>query len=249
MNESSYRYERAIRSHPKIWQPGYLIHRIIHREVSAFACFTEKENGGRVLDFGCGKTPFRDLFASYVGADLDDDGKEPDLMVDPETNRITGADDRSFSNVISIQVIEHVPKLEKYILEATRVLKPGGYLFIMAPFLYNFHGSDDYARYTRNFFTTGPMFKDFTIVSLHAESNDFIVFLAYQINHFFELFPLLKFAYPLFLPINIAALMLSTMTRALFEALGRVSPKFMDLYRSTFLLYPLQIAVTFRKRL
>ena len=188
MNDSSYRYEKAIRRSPRIWQPGYIIHKIIHEELVYFSRFINTKNDGAVLDFGCGKSPFRNLFKSYVGADVDKSAKEPDYLIDISTNRIRGIADNSISNIISVEVVEHIPSIEAYITEAKRVLKPGGFFLIIAPFMYNFHGNDDYARYSKNFFISGEMFKDFEITQLNFTPNDFITFIIYQINHFFEIF-------------------------------------------------------------
>lgn len=248
MNDYSYRYEKSIRSRPRIWHPGYLIHRIIHAELLFFANFINRKNDGSVLDFGCGKSPFRTMFRSYIGADLDRHKKEPDLIIDPISNRINTLNDNSVNNIISIQVIEHVPEIKKYIQEANRLLKPNGYLFIMAPFLYNFHGTDDYARYTVNFFERSPLFQGFEVTRINFAPNDFIVFVTYQLNHFLELFPVLKFFYPLFIVTNILALITSKITYRFFWVLGKLSPKFTILYRDTFLLFPLQISVILKKK-
>ncbi|MCW1888694.1 MAG: methyltransferase domain-containing protein [Candidatus Moranbacteria bacterium] len=249
MNSFSYKYEQLIRQSPRIWQPGFIIHNIIHKELLMFAKLINKETDGAVLDFGSGKSPFREIFKSYAGADIDTKDKEPDYLINTESNQIIGVDNDTVSNIISIEVIEHLPNIEAYIKEAYRVLKPGGYLLIVAPFMYNFHGSDDYARYTKNFFTLDRIFHGFKIKRINFELNDFILFIFYQISHFFEVFPVIRFLYPIFFVLNILAFILSKSVFLLFKTLGVFSPKFTELYKNTFLLYPLQISVILRKNI
>jgi glycosyltransferase involved in cell wall biosynthesis len=54
-----------------------------------------------------------------------------------------------FDNVISLNTLEHVRLDEQVVGEAVRVLKPGGTLHLIVPFLYQVHGSpSDYHRHT-----------------------------------------------------------------------------------------------------
>jgi SAM-dependent methyltransferase len=55
----------------------------------------------------------------------------------------------SVDGVISISVFEHLEKPEFAMREVTRILKPGGSLFIATPFQYPFHGAPyDFTRWT-----------------------------------------------------------------------------------------------------
>ncbi len=57
--------------------------------------------------------------------------------------------DASADMVLSEAAIEHIPDARKALQEFSRVLKPGGYLYIHVPFLYPFHSSpNDYYRWT-----------------------------------------------------------------------------------------------------
>jgi SAM-dependent methyltransferase len=57
--------------------------------------------------------------------------------------------DNSIDSLIYQAVLEHVQDPRRVIDEATRVLKPGGYLYLEVPFLQGFHADPhDYQRYT-----------------------------------------------------------------------------------------------------
>lgn len=248
MKNFFYRYEQSLRKKPKIWHPGYIIHRIIQKEILFFSKYIQQKNTGSVLDFGCGKSPFRTYFKEYKGADIDTSEKEPDFLIDEKSNRIEGVDDNSIENIISIEVIEHVPNLPAFIQEAKRVLKQDGLFLIVAPFVYNYHGNNDYARYSKNYFLQNPIFQDFEIIRINSTPNDFIEFITYNINHFLGIFPFIRFVYPLFLLINTAGIVSSILMRGLFHVLTFFSPKFKELYQNSFLLFPLQIAIVLKKK-
>lgn len=58
--------------------------------------------------------------------------------------------DNSVDAVINESVLEHVPSPEAIVKEIHRVLKPGGWLYLSAPFLASFHSSPhDYYRWTK----------------------------------------------------------------------------------------------------
>lgn len=59
--------------------------------------------------------------------------------------------DGAFDAVKATEILEHVPEVERALVECRRVLRPGGHLVITVPFLERLHGDpDDYARYTRS---------------------------------------------------------------------------------------------------
>lgn len=248
MKNFFFRYEHSLRSKPRIWHPGFIIHQIIQSEVRLFSRFINSKNSGAVLDFGCGKSPFRNYFKKYQGADIDEVNKDPDFLIDKQTNRIIGIPDQSIENIISIEVIEHVPDISLLTKEISRILKPSGYLLIVAPFVYNYHGSDDYCRYSRNFFLRNDIFGDFEIIKINSTPNDFVEFLTFNISHFIGLFPFIRFIYPLFLVLNLTGIIFSKVFKYFFKIAGFVSPKFTTLYENTFLLFPLQISIILKRK-
>jgi SAM-dependent methyltransferase len=102
----------------------------------------------RVLDYGCGGSPYRRLFGPCVYHRADLAGEE---TLDFEY----GADSRlpaelsDYDCVLSSQVLEHVLSPSSYLAECYRVLKPGGYLLLTTHGLFEDHACpDDYWRWT-----------------------------------------------------------------------------------------------------
>jgi ubiquinone/menaquinone biosynthesis C-methylase UbiE len=97
-----------------------------------------------ILDLGCGFGEFSGVFFEgqiEMGIDISLD----DLIVANKINKykkLVTADarylpfkDKSFSTIVSISVLEHIPNMQKAIKEAYRVLKPGGIFIITMPTL------------------------------------------------------------------------------------------------------------------
>jgi SAM-dependent methyltransferase len=105
----------------------------------------------RVLDYGAGESPYRDVFAraaEYVQADLPGN---PNATVTLNPDGTVPVPDESFDAVLSTQVLEHVPDPAVYLAEAQRVLKPGGRLLLSTHGTFPYHPDpDDYWRWTAN---------------------------------------------------------------------------------------------------
>jgi SAM-dependent methyltransferase len=105
--------------------------------------------GARLLDFGCGSMPYRQLVeqrgAAYVGADFDADGA---VAIRPDGS--LPVEDASVDAILSAQVLEHVRDLDRYLAEARRVLKDDGVLLLSThgTWLYHPH-PEDHRRWTR----------------------------------------------------------------------------------------------------
>lgn len=103
----------------------------------------------RVMDFGCGGSPYRFLFsgATYHRADfVDVPGR--DFKVE-EDSSVRGASSRDYDLVLSTQVMEHVANPENYLREAARLLKPGGKLVLSTHGTFPDHGCPyDFRRWT-----------------------------------------------------------------------------------------------------
>jgi SAM-dependent methyltransferase len=102
----------------------------------------------RILDYGCGGSPYRSLFrnSEYIRADFTP-CQGLDFLL-PSDSSIP-VPDASFDMVLSTQVLEHVPEPAHYIAESFRVLKPGGFLLLTTHGLFQDHGCPyDFHRWT-----------------------------------------------------------------------------------------------------
>jgi SAM-dependent methyltransferase len=102
----------------------------------------------RVLDFGCGGSPYRPLFGdcTYHRADLTGSGNidfeyDKDSRLPPEAT--------AYDCVLSTQVLEHVQDPLSYLQECNRVLIPGGHLLLTTHGSFEDHACPhDYWRWT-----------------------------------------------------------------------------------------------------
>jgi ubiquinone/menaquinone biosynthesis C-methylase UbiE len=103
---------------------------------------------GRVLDVGCGSSPYRQLLAAdaiYIGVDR---RRQPHAALLAVAEALPFADG-SFDGVMCTEVIEQTPRPWQMIAELARVLRPGGRLYLTAPFDWHFFDEPhDYFRFT-----------------------------------------------------------------------------------------------------
>ncbi len=102
----------------------------------------------QLLDYGCGGSPYKDLFKTkqYIRADYVDCGGNPILI---GTNESVDLPDNSCDVVLSTQVLEHVFSPQAYLAEAFRVLRPGGKLILTTHGTWPDHGCPyDFWRWT-----------------------------------------------------------------------------------------------------
>jgi len=106
-------------------------------------------SAARVLDFGCGGSPYRALFTlcqTYHRADLSGDGLDFEFTDDARLPDYVGD---SYDCVLSTQVLEHVAESSTYLRESYRALRPGGTLVLSTHGMFEEHGCpDDYWRWT-----------------------------------------------------------------------------------------------------
>ena len=129
--------------------PFYFIRRALYRGVIARkGCLT-----GKLLDFGCGRKPYKPFFEvqEYIGLDIEESGhshKNEAIDVFYDGGNIPFADNH-FDSAFSSEVFEHVFNLDEVLRELQRVLKPGGHLLITVPFVWDEHEVPyDFGRYT-----------------------------------------------------------------------------------------------------
>jgi SAM-dependent methyltransferase len=129
--------------------PFYLIRRRLFKNIRELA----PQLRGRLLDFGCGRKPFENLFnvSQYVGVDVEQTGHDhTNSKVDVFYNGTTlPFDNASFDALFCSEVLEHVFNPDEILPEINRVLKPGAKALITVPFCWNEHEVPyDYARYS-----------------------------------------------------------------------------------------------------
>ncbi len=129
--------------------PFFFIRRALFRGVIARkGCLK-----GRLLDFGCGRKPYKPFFevSEYIGLDTEESGhshKNESIDVFYDGRKIPFAEDH-FDSVFSSEVFEHVFNLDEVLIEIRRVLKPGGHLLVTVPFVWDEHEVPyDFGRYT-----------------------------------------------------------------------------------------------------
>jgi len=148
---------------------------------------------GRLLDFGCGRKPFENLFSvkEYIGVDLkgtghDHKNSKADIYYDgkhlPFENEI-------FDSLFCGEVLEHVFNPDEILPELNRVLKKGAQMLITTPFSWNEHEAPfDYARYS-SFGIRHLLEKHgFKILELKKSGSFARVNFQYWALYFFELF-------------------------------------------------------------
>jgi len=109
---------------------------------------------GTMLDFGCGRKPYKQLFTNvsqYIGVDIEVSGhshanSEIDVFYDGKTIPFP---DNYFDSAFSSEVIEHIFNPDEILPEIRRVLKPNALALFTFPFAWSEHEQPyDYARYT-----------------------------------------------------------------------------------------------------
>ncbi len=145
---------------------------------------------GKVLDVGCGNSPFKFLVnpeqCKYTGIDIagadNFDYQNNDIVVFDGEN-IPFADE-SFENIICTEVIEHIAKPEKIISEMHRVLKPGGFGIVTLPWSARVHFAPyDFCRYTP--YKLVQLFQQFSKVSIYNRGTDINTIVSKMIVLFF----------------------------------------------------------------
>ncbi len=139
--------------HPKLlglfFNPFYFARKGLYKNIRSLA----SQISGRILDVGCGRKPYKNLFQyqEYIGIDIENPGhshenEDVDIFYD---GKVFPLKDKEFDNVICNQVLEHVFTPDTFIKEINRVLKVGGNLLLTVPFVWDEHERpNDFARYS-----------------------------------------------------------------------------------------------------
>ena len=110
---------------------------------------------GLVIDMGCGTSPYKGIIrekaSEYIGVDWKKGIKgRREIDVLANLNESLPFKACIADTITAFQVIEHLAEPEKFLLEAYRILKDKGRIFITVPFMWHVHEAPhDYYRYTR----------------------------------------------------------------------------------------------------
>jgi SAM-dependent methyltransferase len=132
-----------------LFNPFYFIRKDLYKSIRQYA----PQLQGKLLDFGCGRKPYRNLFTvdEYIGVDIEVTGhnhglSEIDVYYDGKTIPFA---DGTFDTVFCSEVFEHLFNLNEILPELRRVLKDGGTMLVTVPFCWNEHEVPyDFGRYT-----------------------------------------------------------------------------------------------------
>lgn len=133
------------RSTPK---PGQALYLHLSDLARALADIPSVPAGARVLDFGCGGSPYREWLGpvDYKRADFEGTG-DVDFHIRAD-GRIE-AQSEAFDMLLSTQVLEHVSDVDSYLSECERLLRPGGTLVLTTHGTFEDHPCPhDYRRWT-----------------------------------------------------------------------------------------------------
>ena len=133
--------------------------------------------GGALLDVGSGPERLGDEFINVDAFPF----PEVDVVADAHALPFR---DSSIDGVVSESLLEHVALPDRVAREMVRVLKPGGFLYVSAPFIHPYHASpDDFNRWTSSGLRF--LFRDLEVVETGVRSGPwsaFLMFLAYWLG-------------------------------------------------------------------
>ena len=170
---------------------NFNIRRLLYQKIKKFA----PEIKGKILDFGCGSKPYKQLFHNakdYIGVDY---------LIEGRSTNFTSIDayydgknipfkDQFFDGIICTEVLEHVFNLDEVLTELNRVLKPNGKAIITTPFMWEEHEMPyDFARYTIPALEYLYKKHGFEIVKKEKTGNAILVLFQFLMNYFNNILP------------------------------------------------------------
>ena len=141
----------SVRTDPNIFNPRWYYFIQLRKAIERVIAGNIKgKNFAKVLDYGCGNTPYKKYFEphikEYIGADLGENSNAT-IQLTPEGQISLG--DNSVDIVLSTQVLEHVDNPNLYLSEAQRVLNKNGLLVLTTHGYWMYHPDpNDYWRWT-----------------------------------------------------------------------------------------------------
>lgn len=185
--------------------PFFFIRLRLFQKVKKFAPQIE----GKLLDFGCGRKPYKNLFTKateYIGVDIEQSGhdhslSEVDVFYDGKTIPFKN---ETFDAIFCTEVFEHIFNLDEILDELKRVLKKNGKLLITIPFMWGEHEKPyDYARYTSFAIKYILEKKGFQVIALEKTGKASETILQLWIAYISDFFPKNRYIRTLLTPIFI----------------------------------------------
>lgn len=152
--------------------PFYIIRRWLYKWIK----INSQYMNWKMLDFGCGKKPYRELFVvkEYIGLDILEswhNHKNEQIDVYYDGKKIP-FENESFDSIFSSEVFEHIFNIEEILSELYRVMKPDGKMLITVPFVWDEHEIPyDFARYTSFGIRYLLEKADFKIIKIEKTTN------------------------------------------------------------------------------
>lgn len=108
--------------------------------VQMFKKHLGNKNIEKILDYGCGEKPFKDILSpyckQYIGVDIVENPKA-DIII--KNNDNIPIENGTVDAVLSTQVLEHVENLDQYLNECQRIMKKDGLLFLSTHGTWHYH--------------------------------------------------------------------------------------------------------------
>ena len=139
------------RLNPTIFHTRYVVlSQLRDITVKQIKVLTNNRKDLLLVDFGCGDMPYKSVIESmvekYIGVDLEMNPKA-DYHIDFDSK--TTLPNNYCDIILSNQVLEHVDSPDGYLLEALRILKPGGSIILSTHGYWFYHPTpNDYWRWT-----------------------------------------------------------------------------------------------------
>lgn len=147
---------------------------------------------GKLMDVGCGQSPYRFLINSqteYLGIDVwnaDEFGYHNKDVTYFDGKKMPFPDS-SVDHFICTETLEHTPEPSLLIEEICRVLKKGGDGIVTVPWSARFHYiPNDYFRFTPS--ALSLLFKSFSKIEIVERGNDLLVIVSKCITAYLRLF-------------------------------------------------------------
>ena len=145
------RESELVRLYPSVFNlRRYYLVQLRKQINSVIHLFIKDDQKVKLLDYGCGNTPYRSLFQSkvkeYHAADIEKNN-HVDILINIDGQ--IPVNDESYGFVLSTQVLEHVENVNFYLSESNRILDKNGLLILTTHGYWIFHPDpNDFWRWT-----------------------------------------------------------------------------------------------------